>query len=414
MLDRMADFAERVRSGAWTGHTGKRIRNVVNIGIGGSYLGPEMAYRALRPLQRPRPALPLRLQRRRRRLHRGDAGSRRRRDAVHRRLQDVHDARDDDQRRRRARLAARQARRRERGRQALRRRLDQRRGGARVRHRHRQHVRVLGLGRRPLLDGFRHRAIDHARHRPGELPRYARRLPRDGRALPHRAVGQEPAACCLALLTVWYNNFFGAETLGILPYAQYLARFPAYLQQLQMESNGKSVDLHGRRVDYQTGPIMWGEPGTDGQHSFYQLIHQGTKLVPCDFIGFCQPHEPAWPPPRSPDGQPVRAGRGTRLRQDGRGGRGRRRAPAAGAVPRLRGQSPEQHDPRRAPRLRARSARWSRSTSTACSCRASIWDIDPFDQWGVELGKVLAKQDHRRDCATTESRSWRTTARPTR
>ena len=90
----------------------------------------------------------------------------------------------------------------------------------------------------------------------------------------------------LGLLTVWYNNFFGAETLGIMPYAEHLARFPAYLQQLQMESNGKHVDLDAHLVNYQTGPIIWGEPGTDGQHSFYQLMHQGTKLIPCDFIGF--------------------------------------------------------------------------------------------------------------------------------
>ena len=96
----------------------------------------------------------------------------------------------------------------------------------------------------------------------------------------------------LGLLTVWYNNFFGTQTLGIMPYSAHLARFPAYLQQLQMESNGKHVDLEGNRVDWQTGPIIWGEPGTDGQHSFYQLIHQGTKLIPCDLIGFIEPLSP--------------------------------------------------------------------------------------------------------------------------
>src|SRR3990172_5846380 len=93
----------------------------------------------------------------------------------------------------------------------------------------------------------------------------------------------------MALLAVWYNNFFAAQTIAVLPYSEYLRRFPAYLQQLTMESNGKSVTLSGKAVDYQTGPIFWGEPGTNGQHSFYQLLHQGTKLVPCDFIGFCQP-----------------------------------------------------------------------------------------------------------------------------
>ena len=96
----------------------------------------------------------------------------------------------------------------------------------------------------------------------------------------------------MGLLTIWYNNFFGAETVGIMPYSADLARFPAYLQQLQMESNGKHVDLAGKHVQLQTGPVIWGEPGTDGQHSFYQLIHQGTKLIPCDLIGFCHPLSP--------------------------------------------------------------------------------------------------------------------------
>src|SRR6266511_2514307 len=96
----------------------------------------------------------------------------------------------------------------------------------------------------------------------------------------------------MGLLAIWYNNFFGAQTVGVFPYEQYLKRFPAYLQQLTMESNGKHVTLDGASVDSQTGPIVWGEPGTNGQHSFYQLIHQGTKLIPCDFIGFCQTLNP--------------------------------------------------------------------------------------------------------------------------
>ena len=116
----------------------------------------------------------------------------------------------------------------------------------------------------------------------------------------------------LGLLTVWYNNFFGAQTIGIMPYSAHLARFPAYLQQLQMESNGKHVDLDGHVVNYQTGPIIWGEPGTDGQHSFYQLLHQGTKLVPCDMIGFCRPLSSVNRTARSADGQSARSGGGTR------------------------------------------------------------------------------------------------------
>jgi glucose-6-phosphate isomerase len=96
----------------------------------------------------------------------------------------------------------------------------------------------------------------------------------------------------MGLLGIWYNNFFAAQTVAVLPYEQYLKRFPAYLQQLTMESNGKHVTLDSTRVDYQTGPVYWGEPGTNGQHSFYQLIHQGTQLIPCDFIGFCQTFPP--------------------------------------------------------------------------------------------------------------------------
>ena len=102
----------------------------------------------------------------------------------------------------------------------------------------------------------------------------------------------------MGLLGIWYNNFFDAQTVAVLPYEQYLKRFPAYLQQLTMESNGKHVTLDGTKVAYQTGPIYWGEPGTNGQHSFYQLIHQGTKLIPCDFIAFAQPLNPLGPPPR--------------------------------------------------------------------------------------------------------------------
>ena len=109
---------------------------------------------------------------------------------------------------------------------------------------------------------------------------------------------REPARSMLALLGVWYNNFFGAQTHAILPYDQYLHRFPAYFQQGDMESNGKSVDRDGQRVDYQTGPVIWGEPGTNGQHAFYQLIHQGTKLVPCDFLAAARDAQPRRRAPR--------------------------------------------------------------------------------------------------------------------
>ena len=166
VLDRMSAFCDRVRSGEWKGHTGKPIRNVVNIGIGGSDLGPVMAYEALRHYSRPRPDLPVRLQRRLDRLRRGDARPGRRRDPVHHLLEDVHDARDDDERADGARVVARRARRRGRGREALRRRLHERRRGGEVRDRHGEHVRLLGLGRRPLLDGLGDRPLDDARDRP--------------------------------------------------------------------------------------------------------------------------------------------------------------------------------------------------------------------------------------------------------
>ena len=163
--------------------------------------------------------------------------------------------------------------------------------GREVRHRHREHVRLLGVGRGPLLDGLGDRPLDHAGDRPGPLRGDAGRLPRDGRALPRGAAGREPAGAD-GPARVWYGDFFGAQTCGVFPYDQYLHRFPAYLQQLTMESNGKHVTLDGAHVDYDTGAIFWGEPGTNGQHSFYQLIHQGTRLIPCDFIGFFHSNNP--------------------------------------------------------------------------------------------------------------------------
>ncbi len=193
-LDRMGAFAERVRSGEWTGHTGKPIRNVVNVGIGGSDLGPVMAYEALRHYSRREMTF--------RFVSNVDgtdfAESTRDLDPEETLfvdlLEDLHHAGDDDQRAHRARVVAgRPRRRRGRGRQALRRRLDQRRGGREVRHRHREHVRLLGVGGRPLLDGLGDRPLDHAGDRPRPLRRDAGRLPRDGRALPRGAAGREPA-----------------------------------------------------------------------------------------------------------------------------------------------------------------------------------------------------------------------------
>ena len=205
---------------------------------------------------------------------------------------------------------------------------------------------------------------------------------------------QEPAGA-LGLLAVWYNDFFGAETVAVLPYDQYLKRFPAYLQQLTMESNGKRVTLDGATIaDYQTGPIFWGEPGTNGQHSFYQLMHQGTKLIPCDFIGFARSLNPLGDHHDLLDVQRVRPGRGAGLRQDG-GGSARPRARPTGscrtARSRATGPAPcilaEQLTPEVLGQL---VALYEHSVFT----QGVIWDINSFDQWGVELGKALAQAHH--------------------
>ena len=195
----------------------------------------------------------------------------------------------------------------------------------------------------------------------------------------------------LGLLTVWYTNFFDAQTVAVLPYDRYLLRFPAYLQQLTMESNGKSVTLDGTRVDYQTGPIYWGEPGTNGQHSFYQLIHQGTRLIPADFIGFMRSLNPHRGPSRPADGQRLRPDGGTGLRQDR--GRGTAEGTKDPLVPHrvFEGNRPSNTilaDSLTPATLGRLVALYEHSVFT----QGVIWGIDSFDQWGVELGKVLASR----------------------
>ena len=391
VLDRMTGFANAVRSGEWRGATGKRIRNVVNIGIGGSYLGPEMAYRALQPYSDR--SMTFRF------VSNVDGGN------FLEATQDLDPAETlfivssktfttletmTNAATARAWLVG-----------------ELNSEAAVARHfvavsTNASGVAAFGIeaanmfgfwdwvgGRysmdaaiglstmiaigpdnfRDMLAGF-HAMDEHFRTAPPE-----RNLP-----------------LLLGLLTVWYNNFFGAQTLGIMPYSAHLARFPAYLQQLQMESNGKHVDLEGNRVDWQTGPIIWGEPGTDGQHSFYQLIHQGTKLIPCDLIGFTEPLSPLHRAARPADGEPVRAGRGAGIRQDRRGASGRGLAGVPDAVPRHRGQPADQYDPLPATRSAHPGQVWLRSTSTACSPRARYGRSNSFDQWGVELGKALASR----------------------
>jgi glucose-6-phosphate isomerase len=195
----------------------------------------------------------------------------------------------------------------------------------------------------------------------------------------------------MGLLAVWYNNFFDAQTVAVLPYEQYLKRFPAYLQQLTMESNGKHVTLQGNPVDYQTGPIFWGEPGTNGQHSFYQLLHQGTKLIPCDFIGFGRALNPL--------GEHHDVLTANMFAQA--------EALAFGKTPEeVRGEgTPEWLVPHRTfegnrPSNTILAERLTPETlgklvalyEHGVFTQGAIWQIDSFDQWGVELGKVLAKR----------------------
>ena len=195
----------------------------------------------------------------------------------------------------------------------------------------------------------------------------------------------------MGLLTIWYTNFFGASTVAVLPYDQYLKRLPAYLQQLTMESNGKHVTRDGVRVDYQTGPIYWGEPGTNGQHSFYQLIHQGTRLIPCDFIGFCQTLNPLG------NHHDLLMANVFAQTQALAFGKTAEEVRAEGTPERLvphrtfEGNRPtntilaERLTPET---LGALVALYEHSVFT----QGTIWQVDSFDQWGVELGKVLASR----------------------
>jgi glucose-6-phosphate isomerase len=193
----------------------------------------------------------------------------------------------------------------------------------------------------------------------------------------------------LGLITIWYNNFFGAQTVAVLPYDNYLKRFPAYLQQLTMESNGKSVTLDGARVNYQTGPIYWGEPGTNGQHSFYQLIHQGTKLIPADFIGFSQTLNPLG---RHHDLLMANLFAQTEALAFGKTAEEvAAEGTPAWLVPHRTFEGNHPTNTLLAERLTPETlgklvALYEHSVFT----QGAIWQIDSFDQWGVELGKVLA------------------------
>src|SRR5438132_11835991 len=221
---------------------------------------------------------------------------------------------------------------------------------------------------RALLDGF-HRMDEHFRTAPFE-----RNLP-----------------LLMGLLTVWYTDFFGAETVGVLPYEQYLKRFPAYLQQLTMESNGKHVTREGAEISYPTGPILWGEPGTNGQHSFYQLVHQGTRFIPCDFIAFCRSLNPL-------DGHHDMLTANVFAQTGALAfGKTAREVEAEGTPPSLvphrvfEGNRPTTTilaDALTPATLGSLVALYEHSVFT----QGVIWNIDSFDQWGVELGKALAQR----------------------
>jgi glucose-6-phosphate isomerase len=390
VLDKMADFSHRVRSGAWKGHTGKRIRTIINMGIGGSDLGPVMAYEALR--------------------HYSD------RELTLRFVSNIDGTdfaeavRDLDPSQtlfiissktfttletmtnaQTARSWCLQA-------------LNEEKAVSKhfvavstnagevtkfgidpanmfefwdwVGGRYSMDSAIglstmLAIGPQHFLDmlaGF-HAMDQHFRTAP-----FGRNLP-----------------VLLGLLAVWYNNFFGAQTMAVLPYDQYLKRFPAYLQQLTMESNGKQVTLDGAPVDYQTGPIYWGEPGTNGQHSFYQLIHQGTRLIPCDFIGFLRSQNPIG------NHHDVLMANLFAQTEALAFGKTAEQVKAEGTpdwlVPHrvFEGNRPSNTilAERLTPQILGQLvALYEHSVFT----QGAIWNIDSFDQWGVELGKALAQR----------------------
>lgn len=389
VLEKMTDFSNRLRNGQWKGHTGKPIRNVINIGIGGSDLGPMMAYEALRHYSR--------------------------RDLTFRFISNIDGAdfieatRDLNAEETLFIVSSKTFTTLETMTNAQSARewsLKGLGGDAKAVAKHfvaistnAKEVAKFGIdtsnmfefwdwvgGRysmdsaiglstmiaigpeqfRALLNGF-HQMDEHFRTAPFE----------------------RNAPVLMGLLTFWYNNFFGTQTTAVLPYSQYLKRFPAYLQQLTMESNGKHVTLDGIEVGYQTGSIYWGEPGTNGQHSFYQLIHQGTKLIPCDFIAFAQPlnllgrHHDLLLANVFAQAEALAFGKTAQEVEA-------ERTPAW-LVPHrtFEGNRPsnmlllERLTPAA---LGALVALYEHSVFT----QGVIWHIDSFDQWGVELGKVLA------------------------
>jgi glucose-6-phosphate isomerase len=389
VLDRMSAFAERVRSGEWTGHTGKPIRNVVNIGIGGSDLGPVMAYEALRHFSR--------------------------REMTFRFVSNVdgtdfaESTRDLDPEQTLFIICSKTFTTLETMTNARTARgwLLAGLGGdeaAVAKHfvavsTNADEVTKFGIDTENMFGfwewvGGRY-SMDSAIGLSTMLAigpaRFAEMLAGFHAMDEHfrQAPPAENLPVLIGLLSVWYGDFFGAQTCGVFPYDQYLHRFPAYLQQLTMESDGKHVTLDGAHVDYDTGAIFWGEPGTNGQHSFYQLVHQGTRLIPCDFIGFFHSNNPLG---RHHDllmsnvfAQSEALAFGKTAEQV------RAEGTPQEVVPHrvMEGNRPsntilaERLDPHT---LGTLVALYEHSVFT----QGAIWEIDSFDQWGVELGKALA------------------------
>jgi glucose-6-phosphate isomerase len=390
-LDRMSAFAERIRSGEWTGHTGRMIRNVVNVGIGGSDLGPTMAYEALRHFSYREMAF--------RFVSNVDgtdfAESTRDLDPAETLFVIASKTFTTLETMTNARTAREWA-------------LAGLGGDEAAVAKHfvavstnAGEVAKFGIDTDNMFGfwdwvGGRY-SMDSAiglstmlaigPERFGEMLAGFHAMDEHFREAP--VAGNLPIL--LGLLSVWYGSFFGAQTSAVLPYDQYLHRFPAYLQQLTMESNGKHVALDGARVDYDTGAIFWGEPGTNGQHSFYQLLHQGTRLVPCDFVGFMHSNNPLG------DHHDLLMSNVFAQAEALAFGKTAEEVRAEGTpeelVPHrvMEGNRPsntilaERLDPRT---LGALVALYEHSTFT----QGAIWGIDSFDQWGVELGKVLAKR----------------------
>ena len=387
VLERMGAFATGVRSGSIKASDGGRFTDVVNIGIGGSDLGPVMATLALAPYH-DGPRSHYRLERRRRAYPRHAGGPRSAAHADHHRVQDLHHHRDDDQRPHRPGLAAGHARR-QRG-VAFRRGLDGARQDRGLRHRSRAGLRLLGLGRRALFGLGRGRPAGDAGDRAAAFRRVPDRRLGDGPAFRRGAAAGEHAGAARAWSASGIAASWAIRSRAVLPYDQRLLRLPAYLQQLDMESNGKRVKLDGSPVDGVTGPVVWGEPGTNGQHAFYQLIHQGTNVIPCEFMVGAYGHEPALD-----HHQQLLLANCLAQSEALMKGRTLEEALATVKDPAL---APHKVFPGNRPSTTliyptldpATLGRIIALYEHRVFVEGVIWGINSFDQWGVELGKELA------------------------